>query len=214
MPSSSKKVFFGDYVFHVTENVYEPAEDSFLFAENLPVATGDRVVDMGTGCGILGVIAATKADEVVAVDINPYAVRCAKENAELNHVAEKMSFVQGDLFSSIRTGERFDLVLFNAPYLPSDDEDEDSWLARSWTGGVSGRNVIDRFISGAPKHVEPNGEILLVQSTLSDVEETLSRFAGSRLRAEVVASQILPLFEQIVLIRAKSLQIKNDVGLG
>jgi release factor glutamine methyltransferase len=214
MPSSSKKVFFGDYVFHVTENVYEPAEDSFLFAENLPVGTGDRVVDMGTGCGILGVIAATKADEVVAVDINPYAVRCAKENAELNHVAEKMSFVQGDLFSSIRTGERFDLVLFNAPYLPSDDEDEDSWLARSWTGGVSGRNVIDRFISGAPKHLEPNGEILLVQSTLSDVEETLSRFAGSRLRAEVVASQILPLFEQIVLIRAKSLQIKNDVGLG
>jgi len=204
MPSSSKKVFFGDYVFHVTENVYEPAEDSFLFAENLPVATGDRVVDMGTGCGILGVIAATKADEVVAVDINPYAVRCAKENAELNHVAEKMSFVQGDLFSSMRTGERFDLVLFNAPYLPSDDEDEDSWLARSWTGGVSGRNVIDRFISGAPKHLEPNGEILLVQSTLSDVEETLSRFAGSRLGAEVVASQILPLFEQIVLIRAKS----------
>ena len=214
MPSSSKKVFFGDYVFHVTENVYEPAEDSFLFAENLPVGTGDRVVDMGTGCGILGVIAATKADEVVAVDINPYAVRCAKENAELNHVAKKMSFVKGDLFSSIRTGERFDLVLFNAPYLPSDDEDEDSWLARSWTGGVSGRNVIDRFISGAPKHLEPNGEILLVQSTLSDVEETLSRFAGSRLRAEVVASQILPLFEQIVLIRAKSLQIKNDVGLG
>jgi len=214
MSSSSKKVFFRNYVFHVTENVYEPAEDSFLFAENLPVGTGDRVVDMGTGCGILGVIAATKADEVVAVDINPYAVRCAKENAELNHVAEKMSFVQGNLFSSIRTGERFDLVLFNAPYLPSDDEDEDSWLARSWTGGVSGRNVIDRFISGAPKHLEPNGEILLVQSTLSDVEETLSRFAGSCLRAEVVASQILPLFEQIVLIRAKSLQIKNDVGLG
>lgn len=204
MPSCSKKVFFGDYVFHVTENVYEPAEDSFLFAENLPVGTGDRVVDMGTGCGILGVIAATKADEVVAVDINPYAVRCAKENAELNHVAEKMSFVQGDLFSSVRTGERFDLVLFNAPYLPSDDEDEDSWLAQSWTGGVSGRNVIDRFISRAPKHLEPNGEILLVQSTLSDVEETLSRFAGSRLRTEVVASQILPLFEQIVLIRAKS----------
>jgi release factor glutamine methyltransferase len=213
MSSSSKKVFFGDYVFHVTENVYEPAEDSFLFAENLPVGTGDRVVDMGTGCGILGVIAATKADEVVAVDINPYAVRCAKENAELNHVAEKMSFVQGDLFSSVRTGERFDLVLFNAPYLPSDDEDEDSWLAQSWTGGVSGRNVIDRFISRAPKHLEPNGEILLVQSTLSDVEETLSRFAGSLLRAEVVASQILPLFEQIVLIRAKSLEIKNDVGL-
>jgi release factor glutamine methyltransferase len=212
MSCSSKKVFFEDYVFHVAENVYEPAEDSFLFAENLPVGIAGRVVDVGTGCGILGVIAAVRADEVVAVDINPYAVRCAKENAELNHVAEKISFVQGDLFSPLRMVEKFDFILFNAPYIPLDGRDEDSWLARSWAGGDSGRNVIDRFIGEAPKRLEPNGEILLVQSTLCGVEETLSRFEKGRLRAEVVASQILPFFEQIVLIRAK-LHTKNDVGL-
>ena len=83
MHSGSKRVFFGDYVFLVDENVYEPAEDSFLFAENLDVKEGERVLDVGTGCGILGIIAAKKAGEVVAVDVNPYAVRCAKENARL-----------------------------------------------------------------------------------------------------------------------------------
>jgi len=87
MPSPSKKVFFADYGFHVSGNVYEPAEDSFLFAENLAVKEGEIVLDMGAGCGILGIIAAEKAAKVVAVDINPYAVRCAKENAKLNRVA-------------------------------------------------------------------------------------------------------------------------------
>ncbi|MEM3760934.1 MAG: 50S ribosomal protein L11 methyltransferase, partial [Candidatus Bathyarchaeia archaeon] len=99
---SGKRVFFADYVFYVSENVYEPSDDSFFFAENLRVRKGDFVLDMGTGCGLLGIIAAAKASHVVAVDINPYAVRCAKENAKLNHVIDKMSFIQGDLFTPLR----------------------------------------------------------------------------------------------------------------
>ena len=101
MHSLPKRVYFGDYVFSVWENVYEPAEDSFLFAENLNVHEGEEVLDMGTGCGILGILAAKKAKTVVAVDVNPHAVRCAKENAALNDVRSKMAFVQGDLFTPL-----------------------------------------------------------------------------------------------------------------
>ena len=93
MRSLSKKVFFANYTFHVSESVYEPAEDSFLFAENLKVPDGASVIDMGTGCGILGIIAAENASKVVAVDINPHAVRCAKKNAKLNNVENKMFFL-------------------------------------------------------------------------------------------------------------------------
>ena len=120
MSSSSKRVLFANCVFYVTKNVYEPAEDSFLFAENLNERAAKTVIDIGTGCGILGILAAEKADKVLAVDINPYAVPCAKENAKLNHVEHKMSVFQGDLFRPIRVGEGFDLILFNAPYLPSE----------------------------------------------------------------------------------------------
>jgi release factor glutamine methyltransferase len=184
------------------ENVYEPAEDSFLFAENIHVRENEIVLDIGTGCGILGIVAADKVSQIVAVDVNPYAVRCAKENAKLNNVSNKMCFFQGDLFTAIRDEEKFDLVLFNAPYLPSEDLAK-NWLDYAWSGGVAGRQIIDRFILEVPKHLRSSGRILLMQSTLSSLEETTRKLERNGLRPKLVARRDLPFFETIVLIEAQ-----------
>lgn len=203
MPSLSKKMFFANFVFHVYENVYEPAEDSFLFVENLRVKPRDVIVDMGTGCGILGIVAASKASRILAVDISPLAIHCARENAKLNRVLDKVFFIQGDLFAPIRLGEKFDLILFNAPYLPSKHGEENSWFARAWAGGVDGRQVIDRFICEAPKYLKRSGRLSLMQSTLSDVSVTLQKLEKKGMKASIVAKQALPFFETIVLVRAE-----------
>jgi release factor glutamine methyltransferase len=203
MPFPAKQVFFADYVFNVPENVYVPAEDSFLFAENLAVERGDYVLDIGTGCGILGIVAATNAAKVVAVDINPHAIRCAKENAQLNNMIDKLLLIQGDLLSALRTEERFDLILFNAPYLPASHTKDGSWLERAWAGGKNGRQVIDRFICQLPDHMMPDGRILLLQSTLSNLNRTVESFNDGGLKTRIIASQNLPFFESIALIEAR-----------
>ncbi len=203
MPSYAKRVYFGDYMFVVDENVYEPAEDSFLFAENLKVQVGKHVLDMGTGCGILGILAAKKARDVIAVDVNPYAVRCAKGNAILNNVHSKMAFLWDDLFKCLSEKAKFDLILFNAPYLPVDDGEADSWLGRAWAGGTTGRQVINRFISEVSKHLKPTGRVLLMQSTLANVDETLRRFAEHKLPARILANRVLSFFETVTLIEGR-----------
>ena len=198
----NRRIHFDVLLLDVNDNVYEPAEDSFFFATNLIIKPDQVVLDLGTGSGILAIIAAKKAQYVLAVDLNPYAIRCAKENAELNKI-QNMAFLQGDLFTALKDGTKFDLILFNAPYLPSEEGEDSTWIGRSWAGGANGRVVLDRFIPQVPSYLKPHGRVLLMQSTLTGIEKTINAFAKQKLRAVVMAEQQLPFFETLSLIEAK-----------
>lgn len=197
-----KKAYFEDYVFNVDEHVYETAEDTFLIAEKIYVTENDSVLDLGTGCGILAILSAKTAKHVVAIDINPYAIKCARENSKTYGVTGKIDFLQGDLFQPLKNNQRFSLILFNSPYLPSEPKEENSWIGKSWAGGPNGRNVINRFISGVPSWLAEDGRVLLVQSSLSDPEKTIEMFDELGLKSKIVSDVKFP-FEQIVLIEAK-----------
>ncbi len=205
MKSSRKEAFYDDLVFQVFEEVYEPAEDTFLTADYLAqnVKETDTVLDMGTGCGILAITAAKKATKVIATDLNPHAVECTRFNAEANNVSNKVDVRLGDLFDSIQETERFDLIVFNAPYLPSELHEEETWLGRAWAGGKNGRQLIDKFVNEAPLYLRQDGRILLTQSTLTNIDGTILKFSEEGFQASVVAEKKFP-FETIAVIYAKA----------
>jgi release factor glutamine methyltransferase len=196
------KFFFKDNIFYVNRNVYSPAEDSLFFAEKLSVKENDFVLDMGVGCGILSILAAKKGAKVVAIDLNPYAIKCAYKNAYINCVNDKILFLQGDLFSPLNITTKFDVVLFNAPYLPVKITEDMSWVEYAWAGGDKGRQIIDRFINKVPLYLKKSGTVYLLQSNLSDVQVSLRKFHKKKIEANINATLKLPFFESLYLIMA------------
>jgi release factor glutamine methyltransferase len=166
--------------------VYEPAEDTYLAADHLiDVLAGHEgnslsVLEMGCGTGLLGMIAAKseKVKSIVFCDMNDRALSLARKNCSLNENALKArcSFVLTDLFSSIPDSEKFDLIIFNTPYLPRESErlkaDE-----TAWDGGKGGIEVADRFLSQAVSRLTHGGEVILISSSFADLRILSNRAA-------------------------------------
>ena len=180
--------------------VYEPAEDTFLLADNLQVERMSQVLEIGTGTGIIAIMAARRARMVIATDINPYALECAVKNIIANK-AFNVELRKGHLFQPVEN-EKFDLILFNTPYLPSlDEENVDDELDTAWNGGIDGREVIDQFLDELKHHLNPGGQVQLVQSSLSDIDKTLKKLEELGFEASVTAREKC-FFEEMVVITA------------
>ncbi|MFH1054661.1 MAG: HemK2/MTQ2 family protein methyltransferase [Candidatus Altiarchaeota archaeon] len=185
---------YRNLVLETSEDVYKPAEDSLLLAGNV-VVEGGSVLDIGTGTGIQALNAAKDAEYVVGVDINPAAVELARRNAQANGIGN-VKFIVSDLFENVEG--RFDTVIFNPPYLPVS---EDGSLAKAWSGGHDGVEVIDRFIKQVKGHLNQRGRVFLLASSVNNLDDVLVEFGGECLQARVIAKEKL-FFEELCVVSA------------
>ena len=179
------------------EQVYQPAEDSHLLAEAAreAVGEGERALDVGTGSGYVADALADAGARVVAADVNPLACEQARDRG--------LSVVQANLADPFDAAT-FDLVTFNPPYLPTPPEDAmDDWMERALSGGEDGRRVIEPFLSSVGRVLRPGGRVLLLVSTLTDVEAVGELAAENGLTAAEVASESHP-FERLVVLALRS----------
>ncbi len=182
------KFFRGQIILEVPENVYYPEEDSLLFAELLENTDlqSKSCLEIGCGSGLLSIIMAKGGANVTAVDISEKAVETTKKNAQLNHV--HINAVQSDLFHNIHG--LFDLIVFNAPYIPVDLDSEKESL--QWAAGKNAE-LIDRFVNDACKHLTKSGRILLLVSSITG--KPLTWKTDSR----IIARKKIPWEELIVV---------------
>jgi release factor glutamine methyltransferase len=163
--------------------VYSPEADTVLLLEaaRAEVMPGDRVLEVGTGSGLIAAEIA-KVTQIVATDINPHAASCAHQKG--------IELVRTDLVSGFRG--LFDLILFNPPYLPTRPEDRmNDWLEYALDGGASGRLVIEQFARAAGDILAPGGRILLLISSLTGLRDIQALFTGLGYSACIASEQVI-----------------------
>lgn len=190
--SPNKAFTYKELIIETHHEVYEPAEDTFLLLEAIKINKNDRILEFGTGCGIIALECARHGVKVVCTDINPYAIELAKRNFQKNQTLLKgeIEFREGSLFSVIKKDEKFDVIIFNPPYLPTkSDEQIGGWFDIAVNGGIDGLRIIEQFLNSVKKHISKNGHAYFVFSSLSNQKKLNKIISANRLNAEIISSQ-------------------------
>ena len=174
--------------FLILPRVFHPKlfrSGEFMIANLDPqkIPYGSKVLDLGTGSGVGAIVAAAWAEHVVAIDINPVAVRCARINVLLNEMEGRVEVREGDLYAPLQD-EQFDVVLFNPPYLPGQPQDD---LERAFRAN----HIADRFADGLARHFRPGGYALMVLSSDGDEQAFLTALQRRGFQAEVAVEKDL-----------------------
>jgi release factor glutamine methyltransferase len=176
--------------------LYEPREDSYLLAKYVKKHAKGRVLDMGTGSGIQAIIAAKlkKVQSVLGIDIQKSVVEHCKKTIK----SKKISFKRSNLFENV--GGRFDTIIFNPPYLPEDVKLKDITVE----GGKRGYETLERFFNDASEHLNPDGIILVLFSSLTDKSKVNRFIDDNLLEYKEIGKQNLFMEELYVYLVRKS----------
>ncbi|GBL44234.1 protein-N(5)-glutamine methyltransferase PrmC, methylates polypeptide chain release factors RF1 and RF2 [Sulfuriferula multivorans] len=165
-----EKEFYG-LMFKVSPAVLIPRPETELLVElalaRIPVDRPCRVLDLGTGSGIIAITLAKLRPlaELVAVDVSPEALELAQANAR-NLKADNVQFIESDWFSALNSVEKFDVIVSNPPYIAANDLHLTQGDLRfepinALAAGGSGRVALEVLIQTAARHLKPEGWLLL-----------------------------------------------------
>jgi len=183
--------------FVVYPNVFSPKyfNDTELFADNLPIQEGEELLEIGPGTGVISILMTYKgAKKVLAVDINPDAVKNTQANIVLHNVGDKVEVRQGDLYVPLRPDEKFDTIFWNTPFGFVEDKEIPDLEKAVYDPQYKST---EKFIKEAKLHLKENGRILIGFSTTLGRLDLLQKFtteAGLTLELiyEVASEEVHP----------------------
>lgn len=154
---------------------------SLYHQKRMPETQNPRILDLGTGCGVLAIVVARELKEATlwASDVSPDALNLARLNAKKHGVEDRVKFMLGDMWQGFSNQLlSFDFILSNPPYiasgaidlLPSEIRDYEPTLA--FDGGEDGMFFIRKIITEGPRYLNTGGWILLEM----DPEQTSKAF--------------------------------------
>jgi len=161
------KINFAGKKIIITKNVFWPGDDTELFVKLFTVHPGESVLDVCTGSGVIAVFAAYKgAKKIVATDINPDAVKCAKDNAKFHGFSDIIDVRLSDMFGSVEDYEKFDVITVNLPFM--NRRAPDVVASSVWDTDLCAHK---KFFSDAGKYLKQKGRIYLCHANFGAINE-------------------------------------------
>jgi len=160
--------------FTIFPNVFNPGKDADLLAKLMKIKDGTAVLDLGTGCGVLGIFAAKNASKVILTDINPDGVKNAKYNVKKFGLDKKMEVRKGDLFRPIKQSEKFDVIIFNPPFGNEKPKNFLEMAMRDYK-----YKTLAKFLKQVKEFLRTDGRIYMSFSDLGDIgyfEKLLNKY--------------------------------------
>jgi methylase of polypeptide subunit release factors len=157
--------------------------------------SGKRVVEVGTGSGVIALAAARAgAEQVVALDINPNAALAAADNAQRNGLGDRVVGLCSNLMSAVAPRPVFDVILSSPPSFAGEPRD----LAdRAWHAGPGYRDIAALF-EQARERLKPGGAFYILLSSDSDLGLLGELVVRAGFRAQLVEERSI-LIESLVL---------------
>jgi SAM-dependent methyltransferase len=145
---------------HPHYGVYLPTRTDYVeLVQHVPEVSGKRVLDVGTGTGVLSFVLLQRgAKNAVGSDSEPRAVACARENAQHLGLADRFEAVEADVFPAGKA----DLVVSNPPWIPEAVKNRLDLAVFD-----PGHRFLSRYLEGLAEHLEPGGVGLLLLSNLA-----------------------------------------------
>jgi HemK-related putative methylase len=189
-------------------DVYEPAEDSFLLQKYVQELAIGRVLDMGTGSGVLAITALKSPNtrSVLAVDINKNALEKLQQKKEEEKFT-KLSIQESDLFSNV--GGEFDTIIFNPPYLPQDIIAGEPIKDDALYGGKQGWELLEKFIKNLGNHLAKNGIALVLFSSFTQKEKVDRILQQNLFDFLPLGEKKLEMFETLYVYKITPSPIRN-----
>ncbi len=179
----------------VLPDVFSPALTpvTALFTSWLPCPLGGTFLEIGCGAGVTAVTMAVRGcTRVWATDISPVAVENAQLNAIRHGVVDRMRFAASDLFSSLSSDVRFDVVYWNSNFvLPPPDFRNESALHHALFD--PGYRAHQRFVTGVASRLAAGGRAFLGFSSLGSWPDLQSACADARVEPVVFRRRALVL---------------------
>jgi release factor glutamine methyltransferase len=159
--------------FAVTPSVLIPRpETEILVMEAIRLArpmTAPQILDIGTGSGAIAIALAKHLPQaqITATDLSEEALTVARQNAQTLGLAERIRFLQGNLFEPVSPSDHFDLIVSNPPYVASEEWNSLPVSVAKFEprlalhGGLAGLEVITKLLPEARMKLSPNGYLLL-----------------------------------------------------